>query len=201
MFLRSESLFALNVGVIEFDRSISTKDGDENFDFFSFWVDLFDFSGVVGKWAFNNADNFTFLEADGWGFFALFEVIDDALDFVIFKRNRSVAASEESGYSAGAFYNLKRFVCQVHPNQNIAREDLLLDFYSFTISLADLLFSWNKDIEDIELPKLFDLCLSFKQIGDFVFVTRDCVDGVPGSGHSLSSSQQELEDSFDPDRE
>lgn len=100
----------LDLREVQFDRSISTKDADENFEFFLVGVDFFDSTLIVDEWAFDNADVLALVELHLWRFLALFQVVQDASDFIFLKRYWLVAAADEVSHTAGGLDELECFI-------------------------------------------------------------------------------------------
>src|SRR4051794_13609577 len=115
----------------QLDRRLAAEDGDEHLEFLRVRVDLVDCRRKRGERTVHDGDRLADLVVDDLRQLGLFLFLGlrrkDACDLVEGERGRAAALADESGDTWGVPYGGPRLVDQVHPDEDVTREDLAGD--------------------------------------------------------------------------
>src|SRR2546422_8041158 len=117
----------LDLQEVQLHRRLAAEDGDEDLHLVPFRVHLVDHAVEVGKWPVGDADRLALGERDLVLRRVELDLPQDRADLTIGERRRLVPASDEARDAGCVAHDVPRIVAHDHLDQDVAREDLLLD--------------------------------------------------------------------------
>src|SRR3989339_282854 len=96
---------------INFDRRISSKNIDQDLEFFLVDIDLVNCSGITSKWSGNNPDGLAFFESDLKLFLFRADLLQDPLHLPVGDRSRLNLGPDEPCHSRRLPDGVPSFVC------------------------------------------------------------------------------------------
>src|SRR3954447_25454306 len=160
--MTAESFFLGGMGILldlrdlvvrQLDRGLPAEDGDQHPELLVVGVDLADGGRQRRERAVHDGDGLADLEVDlaRDDDLLLFDRGEDLEDLFLGQRAGAVGLPDEAGDARGVAYGAPRLVGEVHPDQQVAGEHLLLDGLPLAaLDLGDLL-GGHLDLEDVVL--------------------------------------------------
>src|SRR5580765_6460791 len=161
------SIVALDLGDLaerQLDRRLASEDRDEDVQLLVHRVDVADRRRQGGERTVHDRDRFADLVVDGdlrlvagarTGLARLGQLLgaldlgrEDLHDLVQGQRGRTRGRPDETGDARGVADRSPRVVGQVHPDEDVAREDLALHLLALAVLDLDDLFGRDLDLED-----------------------------------------------------
>src|ERR1035437_9431078 len=151
-FLLAHSLLLvqpLDLEQVELDRRLATEHVDQDLELALVGHDLVDLAVEVAERSVDAPDVLADLILDldlgrlGLG------LLDDGLDLVGLERDRLVAAAHERGHAGGVADDVPRLVGHLHVDQDVAREDALLDVAALAVLDLDDFLGRNQEVKDL----------------------------------------------------
>src|SRR3981081_3548114 len=139
----------LDLEEVELDRSLPAEHVDEDLELAALGVDVVHLAVAVGERPVDDADGLADLEVDPDLGRLLLHLLLDRLDLFVLERHRLVGGADEAGHARRVADDVPGLVGHDHLDQDVAREDPLLDVAALAVLDLDLVLPGHEDIEGL----------------------------------------------------
>src|SRR2546430_16404886 len=130
----------LHLKQVQFDRRLPAEHVDQHLQLALLWVDLVDLAVEVGERSIDHSHRFADLELDADLRRLLLHLLLDRADLFFLEGHRAVRVADEAGHARSVADDEPRLVRHLHLDQDVAREDALLNVVALAILDSDLPF-------------------------------------------------------------
>ncbi len=175
-----ERLNFLYLKEVEFHRSLAAEHVDEDFDLSAVFVDVGNLSFEVFERTIVDLYGVSLCNIEGKLWLTDAHTFLERGDFFFRNRGWGGTRSDKSSDVWGVAHDVPGVVGDDHLDQHVAWEDFFFDRFALAVFDFDLLFFWNKDIEDLFFH-VHGLDALVKVIRHVLLVTGVGVDCVPAA--------------------
>src|SRR5260370_4442784 len=163
---------------VQLDRRLTAEHVDQHLELALLRVDLVDLAVEVGERPVDHAYGLADLELDPDLRGLLLHLLLDGPNLFLLKRDRAVGGADEARDARGVANHKPRVVRHHHADQDVPREDALLDVAALAVLDLDLVFHRDEDPEDLVLH-VHGLDSLLEGLLDLLLVSGVSVDPVP----------------------
>src|SRR5690606_17111526 len=179
----ADSLQAFDLAQIQFQRGLPAEHGDQNLQLALFRVDVVDDAHEAFEGPGTNFNTLTHVEVNLGPGMLHAHLLPDVFDLFGQEGKAAAAGSDDPRHARGVAHHVPRRVGQLHLDQDVAGETLLLNDALLAVLGLDVLFHGHDDVEGLVFHAHGDHPLL--QVGlHFVFIAGISVDDIPRSGRA-----------------